>query len=187
MPPWLPLHPSSCSRQQPPTRACCRRHPPPSCSCQQGREPNVPPLKVEEIVVACQRGGYNACVDLAVQATRAGLDAQAVQRLPPAVAKKLIKGGCRPARCRRWMRAAAAECGLPDPCRGWYSAPLPPRALPLSPGLPAALTAPPRPAGCPLLRRPAAIGCAQGQAALVPAPAAGGQDRGVLGGNVVGW
>lgn len=33
----------------------------------QGREPEVPELKVEELAVAVHRGTYNACVDLATQ------------------------------------------------------------------------------------------------------------------------
>ncbi|KAI7843950.1 hypothetical protein COHA_002488 [Chlorella ohadii] len=58
---------------------------------QEGREPEVPELKVEELAVAVHRGTYNACVDLATQATRAALDARALEVLPPSLAKKLIK------------------------------------------------------------------------------------------------
>lgn len=59
----------------------------------QGREPEMPQLSVEELQAAAARGVYNACVDVAVQATRAGLDSAATDRLQPQLAKRLIKGG----------------------------------------------------------------------------------------------
>ncbi|KAL4457541.1 hypothetical protein ABPG75_012406 [Micractinium tetrahymenae] len=57
----------------------------------EGRESEMPPLEVAELQAACVKGAYNSCVDLAVQGTRCVLDAAAVQRLQPGLAKKLIK------------------------------------------------------------------------------------------------
>jgi hypothetical protein len=53
----------------------------------------MPQLSVQELQAAGARGVYNACVDVAVQATRAGLDAAAAEHLQPQLAKRLIKGG----------------------------------------------------------------------------------------------
>ncbi|PRW56300.1 hypothetical protein C2E21_5178 [Chlorella sorokiniana] len=58
---------------------------------EEGREPEVPELSVADLAVAVHRGAYNACVDLATQTTRAALDARALESMPPALAKKLIK------------------------------------------------------------------------------------------------
>ncbi|KAI3436559.1 hypothetical protein D9Q98_005975 [Chlorella vulgaris] len=57
----------------------------------EAREPDMAQLTMEDLNAACQRGVYNACVDLSVQTTRAGLDAGAVHHLHPALARKLIK------------------------------------------------------------------------------------------------